>query len=130
MSKTEGGYTLVEVMISAVLMAVVVGAVFQLAITNQASNGIADRRIVANQYARHLSDVLASYVTGDHTTAAASMNIAGPSGAAGPSSWYLNGVTGDDGSPIIDSMGAVWALQPGTHQLTHFLPTWFENPPL
>jgi prepilin-type N-terminal cleavage/methylation domain-containing protein len=134
MSKGERGYTLAEVMISMLLMAVVVGAAFKMAITSQGSTGIADRRIVANQYGRHLSEVLATYTL--PPTIASGLDptqLQGPNQIAttAPSmaQWSLNGLIGDDGhTAVVDSMGG-WALAPGIHTVSNFLPAWFADPP-
>jgi prepilin-type N-terminal cleavage/methylation domain-containing protein len=133
MNTGQRGYTLVEVLISTVLMAVVVGAVFKLALTSASSSGNADRRLVANQYSRHLSELLSAYVTGDHSGVTGGYvggKLIGPSnGTTNPNAWSLQGLTGDNGT-VTDSMGAgVWALAPGTHQLRYFLPGWFEAAP-
>ncbi len=129
--KRRNGYTLVEVLISMMLTAVMVGAVFSVAITGQQSGNKVDRHVIANQYSRHLSEALAAYVVDANSyTTANNALIAGPASTTpGTASWAINGTLGEDGRSVVDSMGAVWALTPGNHILTGYLPLWFEGAP-
>ncbi|MBI3553304.1 MAG: type II secretion system protein [Elusimicrobia bacterium] len=124
----RSGYTLLEVIISMMLTAILCSAVFSIAITAQQSSNKIDRRVIANQCQRHLSEMLANYVSGDYS--ATNDRIAGPTSTTpGVASWYINGATGEDGRVIVDSCGACYALSPGVHTLTNFLPGWFEVQP-
>ena len=129
MNKTLGkdGYSMIEVIVSMLLTAIMVSAVFSIAISNQQGNNRVDRRTIAAQAQRHLTELLAQYVTADPAAA----QIAGPStNVPGAASWRLNGwPLGENGQVITDSCGACYALAPGVHTLTGYLPAWFAGPP-
>lgn len=127
MKSREGGYTLAEVIISMLLVAMMVGAVYRLALTSMQSGNKIDRKVFANQAERHLSEQLRQYVTADSTTNL----IAGPNGGTGATAWYMQGSASPQGGgvTVIDSLGAVYALASGTHNLHNYLPQWFEAAP-
>jgi prepilin-type N-terminal cleavage/methylation domain-containing protein len=134
MTKRRQGYTLMEVMISMMLASILAGAVFTLAISAQQSSNKVDRRVLANQYTRHLSEELAQFVTADRGNGL----IAGPGRTfPGTASWFINGTTGLDGRTVTDTVQGnsdlctsnCYALANGTHNLSGFLPSWFESPP-
>ncbi|HVA66240.1 MAG TPA: prepilin-type N-terminal cleavage/methylation domain-containing protein [Elusimicrobiota bacterium] len=119
MKTKNRGFTLVEVVIAMLLTAIIVTGVFSLALTIRAGNVHTDRKLIADQYARQLSSVLKSYVTADCSASTVSM---APKTAAGGHSWSLTGVA-SPGGVISDSCGGCYALAPGHHVLTNFLPS-------
>lgn len=128
------GYTLVEVIVAMLISCIMVTSMFSVAITQKASTGKSDRRILANQGAAQISAMLTGYVTGcgcnPATGACSTVNndctqLLGPNkSAAGAATWFLNGDAG-----ITDSRGNVYALTFGNHTLTNVLPAWFEGAP-
>ena len=105
----EAGYTLVEIIISMLIMAVLVSSVFSVALSTAGGDIKAERRVYATQGARSLSAALKGYVSGDPTTTV----IRGPNSANLTNRWSINlpGVQ-------TDSQGDAWALNPGVHTLT------------
>lgn len=77
------GFTLVEVLVGIVLVAVVVVSSMGVAVTSTGNAGRMDRRREAAQRVRALSDALRGYVTADPSLAA------GP--GDGPDGWRLPG---------------------------------------
>lgn len=121
------GYTLVEVVVAMLLMAIMVSSVLSLALSSRQAGGKSDRRMEAARVSRELTGLLKNYVTGDPTTNL----IAGPNANNPVNSWSL-----DDNTrvpPISDSCTCggpnVYALAPGTHTITGFLPGWFAATP-
>ena len=136
------GYTIIEVVISILLTAVMVSAVFSVALSSRQSGGKSDRKLLAAQASKTLSMVLRSYVTGEP----ANTVIAGPNAARNllpgppfaPEMWHVH-------TPGVqtDSQGDVYALAPYPNQgsLVHrldcllpndsgcFLPKLLRDPP-
>lgn len=137
------------------ITAIMAASVFSVALTAKSSGGTTDRKVIAGLATRQLSSQLKGYVTsywdytaGNWYTGCASPpcynGVAGPSsttGTPGQASWEL---TGAGGSSIADDCGtgafawpscgtgaggACYALQAGTHNLTGYLPAWFEAAP-
>ncbi|MCX5793952.1 MAG: prepilin-type N-terminal cleavage/methylation domain-containing protein [Elusimicrobia bacterium] len=108
--KVRQGYTLVEVVVAMLLSAVMITAIFTLALSSKRTGLNSDRRQAANVASQSVVKLLANYVTADPTA-----SIDGPNAAAngsGAASWRL------DGPNYKDSAGAVWALWPGSHTIT------------
>lgn len=131
----RAGYTLVEIVIAVLLTSIMVTSVFSVALTAKQGGGKADRKLLAAQTARRMTNFLKNYVTGcdcNPTTgacSAASCTIDGPNVARGPNNvatWYLNAPPA-----VVDSRGDVWALASGEHRVTGtgVLPAWFLAPP-
>lgn len=122
----QRGYTLVEIIISIMLTALMVSSVFSVALTSKTGGGKQERKLVAAEATRQLSARLKNFVkdpTGNTS------GILGP--GSGADRWSL------DDSPVNDcgpSCGApsctnCYALAPGVHELQGFLPVWFTNAP-
>ncbi|MFA6318606.1 MAG: hypothetical protein WC943_14450 [Elusimicrobiota bacterium] len=128
----ERGTTFVEVSIAMLLVAIITGSVFSVAITARQGGGRAMRRIIADQAARQLTERLRGYVSGDTTQTAIDWGFRGPSsGMVAVDNWSLHGAPAiNDDAGIVDSMGSVHALAVGTHTLSAgILPAWFTAPP-
>ncbi|MHB2025275.1 MAG: PilW family protein [Elusimicrobiota bacterium] len=119
----RGGYTLVEVIIALLLTAVIVSAVFSLALTIKAGHVKIDRHLMAQQSSRELTSVLKSYVTAD-CSAATINGISAPNG-----SWSLTGIPGVHSNPVSDSCGSCYALAPGHHVLSNYIPSRLSQAP-
>jgi type II secretory pathway pseudopilin PulG len=131
--RTDGrsGYTLVEVVIAVLLTAVMVTAVFSVALTSKQGGGKADRKLVASQTSKRMTAALRNFVTGcacDATSGVCGADCGlagflGPTPRAGVASWYMN----DPSNGIVDDRGDVWALAGGVHNVTGtgVLPAWF-----
>ena len=115
--KSSGGYTLIEVVVSLLLTAVLVSSILSVTLSSKKGSGKAERKLIANQLSRDLTSRLKAYVTADPTTAI----IPGP--GTGANSWSMT-----SGS-IVDSCGNCYALSPGSHTLGNFLPAWFAAAP-
>ena len=98
------GYTLVETMISVLLVSIVVTSVFSLVLTARISAKKTDRRGQAVFYVRRTMEALKVFVTAD-------TSVPGP-GVGG--SWRLSGDTHTG-----------WALDPLTHNVSSWLPIEF-----
>ena len=108
----EGGYTLIEVVISILLTAIIVASVMSVALSSKSSSVKSDRKIIANEASRALTAMLKGYVTADYNQSA----VRGPGTGAG--GWKLPG----DSSP--------YALDCGAHNnITGILPAWFAGAP-
>ncbi len=103
------GFTLIEVVVSMLLSAVMISAVFSVALSSKQTSARSDRRLAAAQAAQSMMQRLKNYVTSDP----ASIAILGPTPRPGAASWYLN-----NPPSVVDSLGDVYALQPGTHIIT------------
>lgn len=99
MVRTEKGYTLIEVIIAILLVAMMTPPIMSVALTSRMSTGRSDRRMAAAGAVRALSEQLKAYVTADMTLAA------GP--GSGVNGWILPG----------DQSGLT-ALQAGHHDLS------------
>lgn len=107
--KARGGYTLVEVVVAMLLAAVMITAIFTVALSNKRSSQVQDNKHMAQTSVHGFLKVLSAYVTADWTTTA----IDGPNSLnAGAAKWNLHSAA------ITDSRGAVWALMPGSHTIT------------
>jgi type II secretory pathway pseudopilin PulG len=115
MLRRRDGYTIIEVIVSIMLTAVMVSAVFSVALTTKTGGGKADRKLLAGQAERSLTAALRSYVTADTANTAipgpnAAANTGGATGAAG---WSIH-----TAAVQTDSMGVgTYALAVGTHIL-------------
>jgi type II secretory pathway pseudopilin PulG len=116
--RREAGYTMIEVVVSILLTATLVSAVFSVALSTTQSTGKTDRKMLAAQAQRALTSALKGYVTADRNSGL----IFGPNAAArgnNSNSWNIH-------TPGVqtDSAGDVYALSPypnagtTTHTLT------------
>jgi prepilin-type N-terminal cleavage/methylation domain-containing protein len=113
--KTSKGFTLVEVIVAVLITAVMVSSVFSISLSSRRGNLRADHKLIAAQATRQLSATLQNYVTADNTVAT---SIGGQAGFQAPGgTWQFPG----------DSVG--YALEPGSHTATGYLPGWFEAAP-
>ena len=132
------GYTLVEAAIAMLLTAIMAGSVFSIALTAKRSSGRGLRKLIADQASRQLAEQLKNYVKStDYQTSEtvlAGPGLTNPGSAADP--WFLNDTT--SGKEVCDSCGSstptspttgCYALKPGSHTLTGYLPKWFESSP-
>jgi prepilin-type N-terminal cleavage/methylation domain-containing protein len=123
------GYTLVEVVVSMLLMSIMVSSVFSLALSARQSGGKSDRRMEASQAAKQMTGLLRNYVTGDPATTL----IDGPNAKNPANRWSLSDSTVSP--PIVETctagacVPAGYALAPGSHTVTGVLPGWFAGPP-
>lgn len=108
------------------LSAIMLSAMFSIALSAKRSGGKAERQLIATHAAKSLLGTLKNYVSADTSTALGPNKL-----NAGPDTWSIN--TPAAVPPIVDSLGNVWALQPGCHTLTGYLdgfePGWFISPP-
>lgn len=125
--RASKGFTLIEVIVSVLITAVMVSSVFSISLTSKTSNVKADHTLIAAQASRALATTLQGYVAADplaskFTCAAEGQGcVTGPSraGLAPAQSWSL----------AWDTNAGVYALNPGTHTLQGYLPRWFEQKP-
>ena len=113
--KVRAGYTLVEVVVSMLISAVIITSVFTVALTSKRGGMKADSQMIASSSSQSVAKMLANYVTADwlQTAIPVANQIQGPNSAnAGMATWYL------DGPNYQDDRGAVWALAPGSHTIT------------
>lgn len=97
--KSRPGYTLVEVVIAILLTAVMVSAVFSIALTSKEASPKLDRKMAATQAANAVAQKMRNYITSDVSNTL----IAGPSGGLpGAASWQI---------------GGLYALTAGVHNL-------------
>jgi prepilin-type N-terminal cleavage/methylation domain-containing protein len=152
--RRPAGYTLVEVVVAMLISAIMVTAMFGVAISQKVGTTSADHRLLADQAMRQVSSQLRGYVTGCGCSAASGTcaapgctMIAGPNAAngAGVASWSYNapsaGIVDNWTSggacpaavlgscPGTGSGNSVWALANGAHVLSGVLPAWFEAAP-
>lgn len=107
----QSGYTLVEIMVSILLTAIMVSAVFSVAVTTRAGGGKADRKLLGSQASKALTSALKGYVTQDTNTPVT--GIPGPNFRnAGAATWSLQDTV------QTDSQGAVYALAAGVHTIS------------
>ncbi|MBI4377043.1 MAG: type II secretion system protein [Elusimicrobia bacterium] len=120
-----GGFTLIEVVVSIMLSAIIVSAMMAMAMTVRGSGGKGERRLIGGQASKALSDILKNYVTADPTAA----DPSGPNADNSGNRWSINGLYGT----VVDDRGDVYALEPGTHTLSGFMsqmaPPWFVEAP-
>jgi len=100
------GYTLVEVMVGTVLVALIVSAIFALTLTTQVSSKKSGRRAKGLYYTRQAMERLKSYVTADSTSP----------GLGPTASWIYPGDASN-----------TYALSPGIHDITNSLPSSFRT---
>ena len=96
--KTRGGTTLIEIVISSLILGLACAAVMPVFLTSSISVARVDRRQAAVDSIRRLTEELKGYVAADRSS------ITGP--GAGSSGWDLPG----------DKSGK-WALEGGRHEL-------------
>jgi len=111
----QDGYTLLEVVVSILLTAVMVAAIMSVALSSKRGSVKTDRKIIANEASRQLAARLKGYVTAD----SAQSTVPGPGLGAG--GWKLPG----------DSQS--YALACGAHAVDNgvsgILPAWFAQAP-
>lgn len=146
MKINEAGYTLLEVVVSLLLSAIMVGAVMSVALTAKHGSVKSDNKTIAAQETRRLSAELKAFVTSyyDYSTAGWSANvgsIGGPAnpGTPGTASWQWASMTGADGAnpisdscrlaPTYNSSPPCYALAAGVHNLTNYMKPEFEGAP-
>lgn len=121
------GYTLVEVVVAMLLMAIMVSSVFSLALSSRQAGGKSERRMEAARITKEVTGLLKNYVTGDPTTTL----IAGPNANNPANTWSLDDPTRVP--PVTDTCTCggpnPYALAPGTHTIAGLLPLWFSGPP-
>lgn len=121
------GYTLIEVVVAMLLMALMVSSVLSIALSSRQSGGKSQRRAEAARITRELTGLLKNYVTGDPTTSL----ISGPNANNPVNSWSLDDET--KMPPVFDNCTCggpnVYALAPGTHTITGLLPGWLAAAP-
>ena len=123
----RAGYTLLEVVVSMLITAIVASSIFSMALSTKKSGTRGLRKLLAGQAARQVSETLKNYVSGDIATYASPI-IAGPSQGAADAWTMTKGAVRDDcgtGSPP----QTCYALAVGSHTLDNYLPAWFEGPP-
>ena len=145
MKRRRGGFTMIEVVISILLTATLVSAVFSVALSTQKSSGKADRKMLAGQAHRQLTSALKGYM-GARTNLASTNSV----GIYGPNTYYRGNTiqSWNIHTPGVqtDSAGDVYALSPFpnagtvTHTLTCiaapgsdagcFLPKIMRDPPV
>lgn len=108
------------------ITAVMITSVFSVSLSTRRNDVRADRRLIAEQAARQLTGSLQEYVTADKSAAT---NIAGIVGYNAPNgSWQFGAGTSvaetNNCNPV-----STYALCPGSHTLTNYLPSWFEQAP-
>lgn len=123
------GYTLLEVVVSMLVTAIVATSVFSLALSTKRSGAKGLHKLVAGQGARQVSEILKNYVSGDWTTSAADLPIDGPSETAAMPWQMTQGSVQDSCSDSDPAPASCYALAVGSHTLKGYLPSWFENPP-
>jgi len=121
--KTRQGYTLVEVVVSMLLCAVMVTSVFTVALSGKSGGQKIDEKLYETQASQAVLQILANYVTADPSITQALVpgpnktNCActndPPNCGCMLSTWYLDTV----GGSFADSMGPVWALKQGHHEI-------------
>jgi len=123
--KATKGFTLIEVVVSVLITAVLVSSVFSVSLTSKRSNVRADRRLIAAQATRSLTSTLQSFVTADYTSGqvvGAGAVVLGPSAGVN-GTWALNS----------DTNGSGYALSDGSHTLQNvapqYMPSWMAAPP-
>ncbi|MBI5239504.1 MAG: type II secretion system protein [Elusimicrobia bacterium] len=109
--RARPGYTLVEVVVAMLLAAVMITAVFTVALSSKRSSLKQDSQHMAQASAQGLLKTLSAYITADWT-------ITDPPGPtpynAGAAKWSLhNALHVTDSHP----QGGTWALMPGSHTL-------------
>lgn len=123
------GFTLLEVVVSLFLTAIMISAVMSVALSARRGGAKTECRIIADQASRDMMAMLRNFVTADPTVTA----ISGPGNQATPvDKWKMHGhdPDGAGGNPAyVDSQGSVYALATGTHTITNFLPTTFSGSP-
>lgn len=115
MSADSKGYTLVEVMIGILLVAVVVTSVFSLVLTSQTTSKKSGRKAQGQYYMRQAMEQLKAYVTADSGD-----GIRGPQGV---------GTVGDPDGPWKfpgDSHPGTALDSSGEHDITSMLPAEFR----
>lgn len=105
----EKGFTLVETLVGVMLISVVVTSVFSLVLTSKMDIKLTGNREKAIFYVRQVMDALKTYVTAD-------------TAQPGPNNWVLRNATQNDPCNC-------WALQPGNHNVSWFLPPAFTAAP-
>ncbi len=122
------GYTLVEVVVAMLLIAVMVSSVISVALSAKQGGGKTERRLIAARASKHLTAMLKTYVA-DPSIAVTTATAASWGPGTGTNKWSLDDGTINDndinGSPCVDC----YALAPGTHTVLGILPSWFEAAP-
>lgn len=118
----EPGFTLIEVCISALVLAIGATALFAVSLSTRRTIAVSPKREQMHQYARLLSETLKGYVT----TCPPGSCATNPPGTLGApnGSWALSKPNGQD----CETDGAAWALSDGTHDAKCFLPPPLADP--
>lgn len=128
--RRSNGYTLVEVVIAMMLMAVMVSSVFSVVLSTKQSGGKSDRKLAASQASKEMTTMLKGFVS-DPTARGLGEPIDGPNTNNGVNEWALDDAT--QSPPITCAHGTLgpnhYALAAGTHTVTGVLPSWFAGPP-
>ena len=112
--RRSSGFTLVEVCISALIIAIGATALFAVALSTRRTVAVSPLREQMNQYARKLTEDLKAYVTKDFSNmTGAPDNFLFP----GHPSWAFPGDAGN-----------AWALSYGNHDATALLPATLKAP--
>jgi prepilin-type N-terminal cleavage/methylation domain-containing protein len=100
-TRRQEGFTLVEIMIATLLIAIMTTGLCSVALNSRKGVGPAKRKIAAAEAGRRLLEQLKGYVTADKDSG----DLPGP--GAGSKGWTLPG----------ESCGDCFALSAGTHEL-------------
>lgn len=150
-ANSKSGFTLVEIVISVLLTAVMAAAVLSIALTATRGSGRSDRKTMCAQLTRQVSGQLKNFVTAyyDYNTLAwnGTRPVPAPNGATGTTDWAWAAYTGADGAAISDSLGGyalaataagcnppaadkATDISNGCHVLTNgIVPAWFQAAP-
>lgn len=97
------GFTLAEIVIAALIAAIVVVGIFSVVLSVKVAAGKSTRRTQANFYVRTAGERLRAYMSADRS-------VPGP--GSPPNRWKL----AEDASPL------AWAFDPGDHDISALLP--------
>jgi len=145
---SSAGNTLVEVVISLLLVSIIVTSVFTVTLSTKADTGKEDRHVVATQSAKEITAALRNFVTAccSVTTGGCALTagvantcyfdiagkaVPGPNlnGGFSAASWSFNNYQLYSGAPAIVDTDTTYALHQGQHNLTNVLPAWFVAAP-
>jgi len=106
--KVRRGYTIVEVVVAMLISAVMITAIFSVALSSKRSGMMADSKMIASSSSQSVAKLLANYMTANWTQTV----VPGPN-TRGTNTWSLDGLDYTD----VGRAGA-WALAPGSHIIT------------
>ncbi len=142
----SSGYTLVEVVVAALLASIIATAVMSVSLTskmNGGQSGKSDRRLLAGHAMKDVSSALRNFVTaccdinrdcilwtpGVPAPAYSCYPLTGPNRGGADGGWTFNGYQLPSGTVSDPAFAGKYALLSGTHRLAHVLPAWFEAAP-